>query len=152
MPSRSFINVVTSFAIIEGALNMLEEANKDRPDDPIHGMIKEIKVNLDKAQVLWKGGLDSKVFFRISNKLIEWEALMFPERKVDIVILSSLGLAMLDEIMLFVKDSRRLACITAIHDGLIKIHQHFDPNFDELELFEVAAKAFESWKEIQKGA
>jgi hypothetical protein len=128
---------------------MLEEANKERPDDVIHKMIASLKKDLDRAHKLWPGELSEKRFKAITEKMNRWESKMFPDKKLDIVTLSSLGLAMLDELMMYIKDDQRLACIADIHNGLIKIHQHFDPEFDEPELFELADRAFDAWKAIQ---
>lgn len=131
---------------------MLTTANRENLDDPIHSMVADVKENLDRAHKLWPGNVDRRRLRRIGDCLLKWEKQMFPERRLDFVALSSLGLAMLDELMMYVKDDRRLACLTDIHNGLIKLHQHFDPNFDEPELFDLADRAFDAWKEIQKEA
>ena len=134
---------------VEGSLNMLKEANRHQPDDPIHDMIRSIKVDLDRAHKLWPGGVSQKVLNGINHKMIEWEKKMFPNRKVDVLILSSLGLALLADLAGHITDPRKRQVISAMSDKLIKLHEHFDPEFTEYAHFRKADEAFRAWKEIQ---
>jgi len=147
--SRSQREMLGVMSIIDGVALSIESHYKNRRRNKT---VLDLcgRVHRATADCMDAFGLevDEKDYRRMDALLNRYDERTFRGDRVDMAILTSAGLGMLDGIERKVTNPARTASLDAVERALRRLHRYFDRKLDRFDDYRKAENAIRTWNEL----
>lgn len=148
--SRAFRNTMATIAMSQSIGDILEANYKHRKrNKTIMAHVSKLKGASHEAFKLWPGEVDLKTLEQIGNRLKRFEDAFFLGRKTDVTIYTSLSLALLEDMLRFIQDRRKVFVIDQLIKAVLRVHKYFDSKLDRHEDYKKADQAVRCWRALE---
>lgn len=146
MPSRATMSTLGVLAMCEGCMLGLKAHYAPREKNKtVLKMCSDVHDACKAAHKLWDIELDARDLKDLAARLAAVERAACDGQARDVVVMTSLCLALLDDILLHIREIRRRAAIERVSVCMARVHRYFDRRDDRWSDYETASRAAEAW-------
>jgi hypothetical protein len=143
MSSKALINVVTAVAMVEAFVSSMKEKGQSKTAEDLSA---RVILATQTAMKAWPGAIDQKGMKAMAIRIGRFEAIYGGEK--DATLYTSIGLAVINDILRRVQDRERRSYLKAVEVALFRVHRYYDRSLKKTEQYEDASKAVSLWHSL----